>query len=370
MSILKVFISSTCYDLDNVRDGLRDFIYDIGYEPVMSDYGDVLYDPRIHTHTSCIEEVKNCDMLVLLIGGRFGGRAINEAMSAVDFEKVKEKIKAGTVIDDEQLSITHLEVLIAIEYGLPVYTFIKEDVLSDHKLYEENKDKTIISEITFPSIEKQNTAKYIFEFINMVRLRNCGNNIFPFKKESDIEDMLKKQWSSYFQKLIKEQFGKKEKSDNNKLEKRVDELQSLIWRFINEAPREKDFQISQKKKYRKILWVDDYPINNESVIRFFEGQNIHFDIALTTEQGLKLYRKELYDLIITDMGRGNERNAGITLIKELNFLHCQVPVVVYCSKAAIKRYSNEAKKLGAYRVINGIADIISLISDIYELSGF
>ncbi len=370
VSILKVFISSTCYDLDNVRDGLRDFIYDIGYEPVMSDYGDVLYDPRIHTHTSCIEEVKNCDMLVLLIGGRFGGRAINEAMSAVDFEKVKEKIKAGTVIDDEQLSITHLEVLIAIEYGLPVYTFIKEDVLSDHKLYEENKDKTIISEITFPSIEKQNTAKYIFEFINMVRLRNCGNNIFPFKKESDIEDMLKKQWSSYFQKLIKEQFGKKEKSDNNKLEKRVDELQSLIWRFINEAPREKDFQISQKKKYRKILWVDDYPINNESVIRFFEGQNIHFDIALTTEQGLKLYRKELYDLIITDMGRGNERNAGITLIKELNFLHCQVPVVVYCSKAAIKRYSNEAKKLGAYRVINGIADIISLISDIYELSGF
>ena len=83
MSVLKVFISSTCYDLDNVRDGLRDFIYNIGYEPVMSDYGDVLYDPRIHTHTSCIEEVKNCDMLVLLIGGRFGGKAISEAVSVV-----------------------------------------------------------------------------------------------------------------------------------------------------------------------------------------------------------------------------------------------------------------------------------------------
>lgn len=220
MSILKVFISSTCYDLDNVRDGLRDFIYNIGYEPIMSDYGDVLYDPRIHTHTSCIEEVKNCDMLVLLIGGRFGGKAISEAVSTVDFEKVKEKIEAGTVIDDERLSITHLEVLKAIEYGLPVYTFIKEDVLSDHKLYEKNKDKSIITEITFPSIEKQETAKYIFEFINIVRLRDHGNIIFPFKKETDIEGMLKKQWSSYFQKLIKEQFGKKEKSDNNKLEKK------------------------------------------------------------------------------------------------------------------------------------------------------
>lgn len=368
MSILKVFISSTCYDQDNVRDGLRNFIYNIGYEPVMSDCGDVLYDPRIHTHTSCIEEVKNCDMLVLLIGGRFGGKAISEAVSTVDFEKVKEKIKAGTVIDDERLSITHLEVLKAIEYGLPVYTFIKEDVLSDHKLYEKNKNKPIISEITFPSIEKQETAKYIFEFINIVRLRDHGNNIFSFKKETDIEEMLKKQWSSYFQKLIKEQFSKKEKSDNNKLEKKVDELQTLIWRFINEAPREKDIQVGQKKKYGRILWVDDYPVNNESVISFFEEQNIHFDIALTTEQGLKLYRKELYDLIITDMGRGDESNAGITLIKELKSLHCQVPVIVYCSMAAILKYSDEAIRLGAYRVVNGVANITSLITDICGLS--
>ncbi|MCI8364194.1 MAG: DUF4062 domain-containing protein [Eubacterium sp.] len=233
MSILKVFISSTCYDLDNMRDGLRDFIYNIGYEPVMSEYGDVLYDPRIHTHTSCIEEVKNCDMLVLLIGGRFGGNAISEAVSIVDFEKVKEKVKAGTVIDGERLSITHLEVLKAIEYGIPVYTFIKDDVLSDHKLYEKNKNKSIISEITFPSIEKQDMAKYIFEFINIVRLRGCGNNIFPFKKETDIEEMLKKQWSSYFQKLLKEQFSKKEKTGISMLEKKVDELQTLICGLSN-----------------------------------------------------------------------------------------------------------------------------------------
>ena len=368
MSVLKVFISSTCYDLDTVRGGLRDFIYSLGYEPVMSDYGDVLYDPRIHTHISCIEEVKNCDMLVLLIGGRFGGKAISEAVSTVNFERVKEKIKTGTAIDDERLSITHLEVLKAIEYGIPVYTFIKEDVLSDHKLYEKNKSKPIINEITFPSIEKQETAKYIFEFINIVRLRDYGNNIFPFKKETDIEEMLKKQWSSYFQKLIKEQFNKKEKAENNKLEKKVDDLQALIWRFINEAPRDKKTQVGQKKKYGRILWVDDYPVNNESVISFFEEQNIHFDIALTTEQGLKLYRKELYDLIITDMGRGDESNAGITLIKELKSLHCQVPIVVYCSRTAIAKYSDEAIRLGAYRVVNGIMNITSLITDICRLS--
>lgn len=365
MSTLKVFISSTCYDLNTVRDGLRRFINNLGYEPVMSEYADVLYDPRIHTHSSCLEEVKNCDILVLIIGGRFGGKAIGEALSMVDFDKLNEKIKTGVLSDDMNFSITHLEVLKAIEYGIPVYTFIQEDVLNDHKIYEKNKRKPIISEIEFPSIEKQETAKYIFEFINVVRLRNYGNNIFPFRKEADIEDILKKQWASYFQKLIKEKSSNKGEKRNNVLEKKVEELQNLVWKFINETPRERKIQNSFQTKYRRILWVDDYPINNEAVINFFEEQNIHFDIALTTEQGLKFYKKELYDIIITDMGRGNESNAGLTLIKELNYLHCQVPIIVYCSRGAIKKYGDDAKKLGAYSVVNGISNITSLITDLY-----
>lgn len=57
MSALRVFISSTCYDLGIARESLRKFIVSLGYEPVMSDYSDVLYDPRIHTHTS-IAQIK------------------------------------------------------------------------------------------------------------------------------------------------------------------------------------------------------------------------------------------------------------------------------------------------------------------------
>lgn len=261
MPNLKVFVSSTCYDLNNIRDSLRSFIIGLGHNPVMSEYGDVLYDPRLHTHTSCINEVKNCDILVLLIGGRFGGNAVSEAVPVIDFEKIKEIINTKTTIGDEKLSITHLEVLKAIEYGLPVYTFIKEDVLNDHKIYEKNKNKPFISEITFPSIDKQETAKYIFEFINIIRLRKFGNNIFSFRRESDIEDVLKRQWSSYFQRLIKEQLANKKEENISVLEKKIEGLHDLVWRFISEAPREKDLQTSREKKYRRILWVDDYPID-------------------------------------------------------------------------------------------------------------
>jgi len=88
------------------------------------------------------------------------------------------------------LSITHLEVLKAIEHNIPVYTFIDKRIWHDHELYEKNKTKEIINQITFPSIEKQETAKYIFNFINFIRLRAKGNNIFPFEKGQDIEETL------------------------------------------------------------------------------------------------------------------------------------------------------------------------------------
>lgn len=65
MAGIRIFVSSTCYDLSVVRSELRAFIQSMGYEPIMSDYSDVLYDPRIHTHTSCVNEISNCDILML-----------------------------------------------------------------------------------------------------------------------------------------------------------------------------------------------------------------------------------------------------------------------------------------------------------------
>lgn len=366
MPSVKVFVSSTCYDLAFVRESLRKFIISLGYEPVMSEHSDILYDPRDHTHKSCVEEVANCDLLVLIIGGRFGGKAVSEAVQEIDFERIKAKIPFDALPKDGTYSITHLEVLKAIECGIPVYTFIQANVYSDHNLYQKNKASSIIDQILFPSIEKQETAKYIFEFINTVRLRNHGNSIFSFDNAEEIENTLKKQWSSFFQKLLKEQSINGTSKSTAIREKSEEELRSLIKQIIAEFPREKPLPKNIKAIHRRILWVDDYPINNETVINYFIGQDIQFDLALSTGQAVDLYKKNSYDIIITDMGRGIEKDAGISLIKELNALHCEVPIVVYCSIPAIETYGEKALALGAYDVINGTGNIISLITDICD----
>lgn len=230
MAEMRVFVSSTCYDLSLLRSQLRSFIKNIGYEPIMSDYEDVLYDPRIHTHTSCVDEVRNCDILVLIIGSRFGGKATPESLNQVNFDVLKnESASVDSLKEKECLSVTQLEVLKAIENSMPVYTFIDKRVWHDHSLYEKNKSSDIIDKIIFPSIEKQETAKYIFNFINFVRSRTRGNNIFAFEKVQDIEEILKKQWSGYFQRLLQEQrFKSNEHKRIDILSEQFEDLKTAI----------------------------------------------------------------------------------------------------------------------------------------------
>lgn len=257
MAELRVFVSSTCYDLSLLRSQLRTFIKSMGYEPIMSDYEDILYDPRIHTHTSCVDEVKNCDVLLLIIGSRFGGEASAEALSKINFEMLKnENNNVELLKENGCLSVTQLEVLKAIESSMPVYTFIDKQVWHDHLLYEKNKGSEIVEKIVFPSIEKQEAVSYIFNFINFVRLRTKGNNIFTFEKGSDIEEILKKQWSGYFQRLLNEQrFRHHEQKRIDVLSEQFEDLKTAILTSIeNVNQRETARGIVRYRKLCELLF--------------------------------------------------------------------------------------------------------------------
>lgn len=206
MARLRVFISSTCYDLDILRGEIRPFISGLGYEPVMSEYSDVLYDPRSHTHDSCLKDVPSCDMVVLIVGARFGGTAVPSALDQMDFSHLEKlSTKSGILESKEKLSITQLEVLKAVEAAVPVYAFVDERVLHDHHVYEKNKDKKeVIDQIEFPSIQKRETAKYIFEFINFLSHRTTNNHVLPYSRLEDIRAQLTSQWSQLFQRLLVE----------------------------------------------------------------------------------------------------------------------------------------------------------------------
>lgn len=150
----------------------------------------------------------------------------------------------------------------------------------------------------------------------------------------------------------------------NSVEKKLEEMQQLIWKIIEDMPKSDTTQAYAAHKQNRVLWVDDFPINNELVMRLFADKQITFDIAISTKQGIDLYKRKAYDVIITDMGRGSQSDAGIELIRELKDLKCEVPIVVYASYTAICRYGDMALELGAHKVLSGVGGIISVLSDI------
>lgn len=303
MAGLRVFLSSTCYDLNILRSQLRIFIQSLGYEPIMSDYDDVLYDPRIHTHTSCIDEVCNCDMLVLVIGPRFGGKSSPEALNKINFDGLNNSsLNVESLKKKENLSITQLEVLKAIEESIPIYTFIDKKVWHDHELYEKNNDKPYIDEIVFPSIEKQETAKFIFNFINFIRLRIKGNNIFTFEKIQDIQDTLKKQWASYFQKLLNEQRNNQIGVKTELMDPQRFNLEYNVSKFIKENENIKAKKTL--KNYYLVLMdfsrnvsknVDE--MSTEEILKYFAYKEDN-NLAKSTLETIRITLKSFFEWLV------------------------------------------------------------------------
>lgn len=244
MASPRVFISSTCYDLGEIRDGLFAFISSYGYEPILSEKGDVFYHPDMHTQESCIQEMDNCQILVLIIGGRFGGH----------------------YVADRKKSVVNAEYLAARECGISVFCFVKSEVLEDHRLYEKNKgDEELIKKIEFPSIEHKEYASDIFEFINEVRNSPVNNGLFAFNYGRDIQDLLKRQWAGMmFDFLLK----RKQRSEleiatgligNLTLaSKKTEELLESIYKHLDTEKAEEsiadiDKEIEAKKFFQELL---------------------------------------------------------------------------------------------------------------------
>ena len=68
VAVPRVFISSTYYDLRHVRTAIKDFIESLGFETVLSENFDVFYHKGISVQTACLDDIKKCDIFILVIG--------------------------------------------------------------------------------------------------------------------------------------------------------------------------------------------------------------------------------------------------------------------------------------------------------------
>lgn len=156
-----IFISSTCYDLKQVREDLKEFFENnYGFDAMLSEFDSFPIDPCIGTFENCLNNVDNCaDIFVLIVGTRYG------------------------FITDKGKSITNLEYLHAKAKGIPLFVFISKQLYNTLPLWRENKNGD------FSSIT-DNTK--IFEFISEI-YDESQQWIYTYETVRDITTTMKNQ---------------------------------------------------------------------------------------------------------------------------------------------------------------------------------
>jgi CheY-like chemotaxis protein len=155
-------------------------------------------------------------------------------------------------------------------------------------------------------------------------------------------------------------------SNNNK--SLSNNLTSYYNQKIDEAIEElsKLGDLKEKASSMKILWVDDFPANNKSIMDIYKNIGVNFDIAIENEDTYELLEKNKYNLVITDMGRHSNNMAGISLIKNINkmSINPKPPVILYASQKAIDMYGSLARGEGALYVTSSAKDLVIAINQI------
>lgn len=162
---LTIFVSSTCYDLAQMRENISQFCESIGASALVSEQGSFPVDPSASAVESCLKAVREqADIFLLVVGGRYGS------------------------ISETGKSITNIEYLEARSLGIPKYVFIRKDVLALLPIWKSNP------EADFSSVTD---STKLFDFITS--LRNSGEVwIFPFDSALDLTTTLRTQLSYLF----------------------------------------------------------------------------------------------------------------------------------------------------------------------------
>ncbi len=210
----RIFISSTFYDLRQIRADLEKFIDSLGFEAVRNEEGDIPYGKEEELQEYCYKEIANVDILVSVIGGRYGSES-----------------------NLSKYSISQKELKTAIEQNKHVFIFIDKNVSSEYETYVLNKENESIQ-------YKYVDNKLIYTFIEEIKGLKKNNVIKEFETADEIVNYLREQWAG----LLKQFLLDEERTQNavvlKDIEKTARTLRELV-DYLQSVNQDKDATIQE-----------------------------------------------------------------------------------------------------------------------------
>ena len=210
----RVFIGSTFYDLRQVRADLERFIKEIGYDPVLNERGSIPFDKTERLEESCYQEVELSDIMVAIVGGRY-----------------------GTGSQHQPYSISQMELKRALETGKQVYVFVERSVLAEYSTYLNNKDVKGFRPQFADNLD-------VYRFLEEVYALPINNPIAPFETSAEITNYLREQWAGLMHRFLQEQTRLRDVRVSEEIKNTAETLNKLVT-FLTEERRSKDKAIKE-----------------------------------------------------------------------------------------------------------------------------
>lgn len=119
---MKVFLSSTVYDLLDVRAEIAEHLRSLGATPFLSDdkLSDFRVQPDVNSIQTCLVNIESCDQMILVLDQRYGPR-----LSSAGFDAI---------------SATHLEYRHALKCRIPIRVYVRDQLAAEYRMWRNNTE--------------------------------------------------------------------------------------------------------------------------------------------------------------------------------------------------------------------------------------
>ena len=182
----KVFVSSTAYDLVDLRPEVYHHLLGLGMEPYLSDISESEFrqDPTANSIESCLINLRSSDFVLVILSQRYG-----PVLDAFGYD----------------VSATHLEFLEADALNIKVLFYVRDRLMAEFNTWRKNHCPTDPAEIKkflswTPGGGNQQNALALFKFIfrrwEFNQVLNQKNWIQDFRNSVDLKSIIAKDLSS------------------------------------------------------------------------------------------------------------------------------------------------------------------------------
>ena len=166
---MKIFISSTCYDLKDLRAEVERFLLNKGHTLLLSDRASFPLPTGTHRHDVCVQTAGKCDLFVLVIDSRFG----------------------AAYYKDKDISITWAEFREAIRTNKKIIAFVRQEIFNERQSCRKNQKignsfvpyfaDDIKTFDLIDEVQKQADGIWMQPFENSVQVKEKLENIYDTK---------------------------------------------------------------------------------------------------------------------------------------------------------------------------------------------